>query len=193
MSKNTCSNAPAIVACLAVDSVTGTRDHLATARRLHDWTDARLRDRDGDGLYFDSIGRDGNIDRTKWSYNTALMIRAKCMLFDATRDRKYLDDARQLALAAERRWVNPDTGAIADDSQFAHLLAEAFLELADRGVDPRRWRTVVRRAIQFVHDRNVDPARFHPKKWDAVPISPITNPELIWQASAARAYWRAAR
>jgi hypothetical protein len=192
-SKNTCSNAPAIVACLAVDSLAGNHDHLATARRLHDWTESHLRDITGDGLYFDHIKLDGRLDRTKWTYNTALMIRAKCMLFDVTRERKYLDDAQQLALAADRRWVKPNTGAIADDSQFAHLLAEAFLELADRNVDAKHWRAVVARTVTFVHDRNIDANGFHPKKWDATPDQPIKNPELIWQASAARAYWRAAR
>jgi hypothetical protein len=144
-------------------------------------------------LYFDHIKLDGRLDRTKWTYNTALMIRAKCMLSDVTRDRKYLDDAQQLALAAERRWVKPDTGAIADDSQFAHLLTEAFLELADRDVDTKHWRAVVERAITFVHDHNIDTNGVHPKKWDTIPDKPLKNPELIWQASAARAYWRAAR
>jgi hypothetical protein len=192
-SKNTCSNAPAIVACLAVDALAGNHDHLPTAMRLHDWTDAHLRDQTGDGLYFDNINLNGKVDRTTWTYNTALMIRAKCMLFDATRDRRYLEDAQQLAQSAERRWVKPETGAFADDSQFAHLLAEAFLELADRGNDARHWRAVVRRAIEFVHARNVDSIGFHPKKWHETPIEPIKNPELIWQASAARAYWRAAR
>jgi hypothetical protein len=192
-SKNTCSNAPAIVACLAVDALAGNHEHLATARRLHDWTDAHLRETDGDGLYFDHLALDGKLDRTAWSYNTALMIRAKCMLFDVTRERRYLDDARRLALAAERRWVKPDTGAIADDSQFAHLLAEAFLELADRDVDARRWRAVVERAITFAHNRNIDANGLHPKKWDAIPAVPLENAELIWQASAARAYFRFAR
>lgn len=193
-SKNTCSNAPAIVACLAVDAVTRSGEHLATAIRLHDWTDATLRDPAGDGLYFDNIAIDsGKVDRTKWSYNTALMIRAKCMLFDVTRDRQYLDDARALARAAERRWVDPASGAIKDDSQFAHLLAEAFLELADRNIDRAHWHRVVARAIAFVHDRNRDADGFHPKRWEVVPSGPIENPELIWQASAARAYFRAAR
>ncbi|MBC8107352.1 MAG: hypothetical protein H7Z14_12235 [Anaerolineae bacterium] len=195
-SKNTCSTGPAIVACLAVDSITGKPDHLKTASRLHDWTDANLRDNVGDGLYFDNLNLDRTLGQAKWSYNTALMIRAKCMLFDATREQKYLDDAEHLATAAKKHWANNDTGVIADDSQFAHLLAEAFLELAARLPDETacdEWRETVWRSLEFVHDRNVDAAGMHPKRWEAEPREPVTTPELIWQASAARAYWRAAR
>lgn len=194
-SKNTCSTAPAIVACLALDSATGKHDHLATAIRLHKWVDANLRDPE-DGLCFDNLNIDRTLGRTKWTYNSALMIRAKCMLFDATREQQYLDDAERLATAARKHWVRNDTGVIADDSQFAHLLAEAFLELAARLPDKTSgdaWREIVWGSLQFVHDHNADAAGMHPKRWETEPREAIANPELIWQASAARAYWRASR
>ena len=84
-SKNTCSNAPAIVAAMRLFQLTRRQEYLITARRLTLWTNAHLQDTDG--LYWDNIKLDGTVDKTKWSYNTALMLRANCLLFQETRER----------------------------------------------------------------------------------------------------------
>ena len=91
-SKNTCSNAPAIVAALRLHQKTTNPQHLATAERLYDWTCSHLRD-DEDGLFWDNLRLSGRLDRRKYSYNSALMIRANCLFFEATQDPKYLAEA----------------------------------------------------------------------------------------------------
>jgi len=183
-SKNTCANAPTIVACLRMTRVTGNAKYAAAAQRLYDWTRSRLRDRDG--LYLDRIDVTGQIEPTKFSYNSAMMILANCEFFDATQEVKYLDDARATASAALKFWVMPASGAVEDDVPFAALLVESFLELYRRDGD-RKWRTVAASAVEFARTRNVDRAGWHPPKWDTEPRQRLSEVRLIDQSAAARA------
>jgi hypothetical protein len=189
-SKNTCSNAPTVVAALRLFQRTRKPDYRQTAMRLYDWINSRLQD--ADSLYFDNVRPDGSVEKTKWSYNTALMIRADCLLHSLTRERKYLDAAQRIARAAEARWVRPDSGAIADGAAFAHLLSEAFLYLYDQDRDAH-WLTVVRRALTFLREKARDPGGYYGDRWDAILSAPLAKARLLDQASAARAFLAAAR
>ena len=96
-SKHTCSNGPAIVGALLLYQKTTDPQHLATAQRLYDWTQSRLQDAE-DGLYWDNVRLRGRVDRRKYSYNSALMIRANCLLYEVTGEPKYLAEAQRIAL-----------------------------------------------------------------------------------------------
>lgn len=182
--KNTCSNAPAVVACLRMARATGDARYSAAAIRLYEWTRHRLRD--NDGLYFDYISSAGEINPTKFSYNSAMMVMANCELFDATQQLSYLDDARTTAKAAITRWIDPMTGVIIDDVPFASLLVESLLELYRRDGD-RRWRTIANTAVDHCRTRNVDRRGWHPNRWDMQPRRPVDPARLIDQSAAARA------
>jgi predicted alpha-1,6-mannanase (GH76 family) len=187
--KNTCSNAPGLCAALRVAAITKDPELIAAANRLYDWTKANLQD--SDGLYFDSLTVDKKLTRTKWTYNSALMIRAACLFYDQTHDLAYLKEAERIAAAAQAKWVRPATGALGGPACFAHLLAEAFLELSTRDHDPR-WRQVDHTAVQFLWEHNRNSDGFFAEKWE------VSNPDnsgkvrLITQASDARAFFRAA-
>ena len=189
-SKNTCGNAPGIAAAVRVYTYTHDRAQLAAAVRLYRWTVKNLRD-DGDGLYYDNLSLSGKRSDHKWTYNTALMIRSGCLLYDATGDAAYLRDARRSAASAVTRWVDPGTGAIADPSYFAHLLAESLLELSARDHDPR-WAAADHAAVGYVWSSERDPAGFFPERWDRPQVRPVRVARLINQASAARLLLRAA-
>jgi len=116
-SRNTCSSGPTAAACLAVAKRTGDDKLKATAERLYEWTLHTLQD-PSDHLFFDSISNDGKIEKTKWSYNAALMIRAGRELGKAS--------WHAIAQSARLRWIKQD--GIHDPGRFAHLLAENLLE-----------------------------------------------------------------
>ena len=189
-SKNTCSNGPAAVAALRLYQITRDRKYLAAGQQLYDWTNAHLQDTDG--LYFDNVKLDGTVEKTKWSYNTALMLRANCLLHAITHDRKYLVEAQRVAHAAVAHWIRPETGAIADGGAFAHLLCEALLALYDRDHDPQ-WLAAVQRGLDFVHDRGRDPDGYYAENWDTVQTAKLGKVKLLAQASVARAFLVAAR
>ena len=168
--KNTCSNAPAAVACLRMAEFRRPEENVAWARKIVAWTNEHLRDRDG--LFFDRKRVDGGavVDH-KLTYNTALMLRANLGLFRATGEPSYMDEAKRVAAACD--WfLDKKTGAYRDPVKFAHLLVEADLEFHRATGDDRPLARATRTAeVAFDQWRKDPPA------------------ELIQQASLARMLW----
>jgi hypothetical protein len=189
-SKNTCSNAPAICCALRIYHFTHDPKLLALAQRIYTWTNAHFQDTDG--LYFDNMNLAGKVGKTKYSYNTALMLRANCLFYDLTQDKKYLREAQRLADAAEEHFFRASDGAITEASQFAHLLSESLLFLTD--IDHHHERIEkVQRALIFLHDHVRTAQGFYPSRWDTPPAHGDHNFSLMFQASALRGYAVAAR
>jgi hypothetical protein len=166
-SKNTCSNAPVAAACLAVAKHRNGTKLRAKAREIYEWTHQHLRD-PADGLYWDSIDLNGKIEKTKWSYNSALMLRTAREL--------RLPEAKELAKACHQRWVDPESQVIRDEGRFAHLLFENLL--------PQR------KAIGFDPGKSlasipVGSDGWYGKRWDRLDSN--QNRELIDQVSYLRA------
>ena len=186
-SKNACSNGPAAAACLAVYGKIRKPEYLLKARELYAWTKKHLQD-PSDGLFWDNINLRGRVDRKKWSYNTALMIRSAAELARFTGDHKYADDAEWMAASSEKHWVDPQTGAIRDGGRFAHLLLEswAFVPTPER-------KEATLRALRWVHDNGRDAKGRYGGQFNAPPKPGQAKFELIDQASAARAFLSAAR
>ncbi|WP_193214170.1 glycoside hydrolase family 76 protein [Luteolibacter marinus] len=188
-SKNTCTNAPAIVSALRLHQLTGKKSHLETARRLHAWVCKNLQN--DEGLFWDNIKLDGSIDRRTFSYNSALMIRANCLFHEITGDDSHLKEARRIALASEKRWIRGN-GAIADSGRFGHLLLESFVELYRRDKDPH-WKDLVSRCLVHLHDHIRDENGRYPNHWERRRPGALKDVTLLDQASPARIYWLAAR
>ncbi len=187
--KNTCSNAPTAVAALRYFQITGERAYFDRAQRILAWTRQTLQDKDG--LYFDSVSLEGKVDKTKWTYNTALMIEADVLMFEITKNPFRLVEANRLALAAQRHWIDPKTGAIKDDGSFAHLLCDAWWML-DHHQSDSRWSKVILRAVHYAQTNTRRSDGFFGKRWDEKPARD-DKPILLNQASVARAVWQAVR
>ncbi|RYG38203.1 hypothetical protein EON81_04335 [bacterium] len=188
-SKNTCSNAPSTAAALAVWTHTKDGALLAKTREIYGWTYRTLRDPE-DGLMWDAIKHDGKIDKTKWSYNTALMIRTAAELYKATGREVYRRQALEFEAAAVKRWFDPTTGALKDGGRFGHLLTESFLyrqELAPsadtKAVDASK------KAMEWL-EANGKKDGWYSAEWYKPKFD--ENPELIDQASVARGYLKMA-
>jgi uncharacterized protein YyaL (SSP411 family) len=168
--KNTCSNAPAAVACLRMARFRRRDENIAWARRIVAWTNEHLRD--SDGLFFDRQRVDsGKINKHKRTYNAALMLRANLELHQLTGERQFLDEATRIAVACDH-FVDKETGAYRDPFKFTHLLVEADLEFHRATADKK----VLARAI-----RNGEVAY---ARWQKKPPA-----ELIENASIARMLW----
>ena len=187
--KNTCVCAPAAVGALRLYGLTKKPAYLEDARRLYRWTCAHLQGEDG--LFADSINLEGQVNQSRFTYNSGLMIRAASLLYKATGEAAYLSDAQRIAHAAEAHWVVSETGGIRDSGRFAHLLLEGFLALHDVDHDPH-WLDLDRRALVFLHAQVRDANGHYGDHWDQKPMAPRTVFPLLDQASAARAYWVAA-
>ena len=187
-SKHTCTNAPAIVSALRLHQLKKDDKYLEIAKRLYGWTNSHLQDTDG--LYWDNIRLDGRVGKQKFTYNTALMIRANCLFHKITGEARYLEEAKRVAKAAEKMWVKED-GAVADSGRFAHLLMESFLALYQEDKDPH-WAETVERTLVYVHGHLLTPEGRYPHRWDRPSRGSREETALLNQASPARAYWVAA-
>ena len=189
-SKNTCGNAPAIVGALLLYQETEDADHLAAAKRLYEWTRSQLQD-EGDGLYWDNVRIDGRVDRRKYTYNSAVMLRANVLLYEITGEAKYRDKAKRMAESAAQHWIDPDSGAVRDSGRFAHMLLEALLEV-DRVTDENRWLPTVEKSLEYVHEHIRDRDGRYGSRWDRQPRRRQRSHQLLDQAGVARAYFAAA-
>jgi hypothetical protein len=185
-SKNTCSNAPAATGALCLYRWTKDESYLDWAVKIRNWVRAHLQDTDG--LYWDNVDLDGAINRTKWTYNTALMIRTEVLLYEFTGDKQYLAEARKSADAGIKLWVDPATGAIANTARFNHLFAESLLRLDDVTGDSR-YLNVVRAHAAFGARYVRDPKGGYGNSWERGVNGPEAPRELIENAAAARLLW----
>lgn len=106
-SKNTCSNAPAVVFLLKLYEATQDISFLNEAKSLYAWTKNTLQD-PADKLYWDNINLSKKIDRAKYPYNTGQMIQAGALLFKITGEKSYLFDAQASAVAGYNHFFHHD-------------------------------------------------------------------------------------
>lgn len=185
-SKNSCSNGPGATAAMCLYGYTKDKSDLDWALKIRKWMRETLLDTDG--LYWDNINLQRRIERTKWTYNTALMIRADVLLNKYTRDKRYLADARASADAGIKAWCDPATGRMADSARFNHLFAESLIRLYDATKDVKYLNAA--RANASFGDRHVrDPKGGYWNEWREQEHSGGERKELIENAGAARQLW----
>ncbi|MBD3174702.1 MAG: hypothetical protein GF320_05960 [Armatimonadia bacterium] len=189
-SKNTCSNSPSAVAAYLLYQATGDDGYRDAGDRLLGWTLQRLQD-PADGLMWDNIAVDGSIEKTKWSYNTALTIRALLLAADTGSGlgtpAALRTEASRMADAAIEYWIDPETGAIDDGAAFAHLLAEALLVAAGSLEEPR-YRDAAEGALVWLREHGAGPGGIYPGRWSEETLEPRSEWSLMDQASAARGF-----
>ena len=102
--RNTISNAPGAQIGVQLYELTGKARYLDWAKRMVSWVDGCMLA--PNGLYWDNVKLDGSVDKTQWSYNQGMMIGAKTLLYQATGERSYLQQAQEIATAALEYYGN---------------------------------------------------------------------------------------
>jgi Glycosyl hydrolase family 76 len=78
--------------------LTGNTSDLTWATSMYQWVVTCLGT--SSSLYDDHVNPDGSVNTTIWSYNQGVMVGAGVLLYDATGNSSYLDEAEQTAAAA---------------------------------------------------------------------------------------------
>ena len=200
--RNACSTLPTAALDLRLYLVTHESMYLSRSMALVDWTNRTLVD-SSDGLVWDNVKNTGQVDKAKFSYNTAMLIKAEYLLWIATGNHKYWQSAEDRCVKALGHWHRK-----ADDAAFMHLLFESVLmctrEYGDRhwdhipavGLMPARdmkapigTRVAISALIlwqsAFIQSRGAD--GWFGKTWSAPPEG--KSRQLLWQTSMARAMW----
>lgn len=196
--KNTCSNAPGSVYALKLYEATADRRFLDKGRELYTWTKNNLQDTT-DCLYFDNINLKGEIGRAKFAYNSGQMMQSAALLFKATGDSVYLNDARSIAESAHRHFFN---GGEANDSigafpllgkgnvWFTAVMMRGFEELFNTDRNPEYMDHFVRNLDHaWLKSRDAETGLFN-QDWSGTETD--TRKWLLTQAAMAEMYSRAA-
>ena len=102
-SKNTCSNGPGIIVALQLYKITKEKNYLDTALILYNWVNKHLQA--PDGLYYDNIRIPSlKIDSAIYTYNTGTMLQSNVLLYEITKEEKYLQEAERIASAAKQHF-----------------------------------------------------------------------------------------
>lgn len=101
--KNTCSNGPNILVSLQLYKITGDKKYLDTAMLVYNWTNQHLRSKEG--VFYDAIKVGSmKVDSGLYSYNTGTLLQANVLLFNLTKNKKYLAEAKVIAKAGEAQF-----------------------------------------------------------------------------------------
>lgn len=105
--KNTCSNGPAILVALELYKATKEQRYLKTAKEVYNWTSKTLQSEDG--LFYDNIKIPSlKLDKAFYTYNAGTMLQSNVLLYEITKDKKYLIEAQKIAGAAKDYFYKKD-------------------------------------------------------------------------------------
>jgi uncharacterized protein YyaL (SSP411 family) len=101
--KNTCSNGPGILIDLQLYKITHKQEYLNTALAVYTWTNKWLQS--PEGIYYDNIRIPSlKIAKATYTYNTGTMLQANVLLYEITKDNKYLTEAHRIAAAGKQQF-----------------------------------------------------------------------------------------
>jgi uncharacterized protein YyaL (SSP411 family) len=100
--RNTVSNGPGAELGLRLCEITHEQSYLDWAARMYDWAYRSMYA--PNGLFWDHVNLQGNIDTTQWTYNQGAMIGANVLFHRVTGDLVYLERAESIAGATLREF-----------------------------------------------------------------------------------------
>jgi hypothetical protein len=152
--RNTVSNMPGAQLGLRLHQITGEQHYLDWALRMYDWTNENLQR--PDGLYSDHVDLAGTIEPTVWSYNQGVPVGVNVLLYQATDDRRYLDEAVRIADAAYRYYVTE--GRLDDQPAFFNSIFFKNLLLLEAEIGGTTYRSAMQEYADRAWSERRDPA-----------------------------------
>lgn len=93
--KPACSNGTATLTALKIYRGSQDTFYLGWGKRFYDWMYNNLKD--STGIYGNDKKLNGKLNRTFYTYNSGFMLEAAVLLYEFTNEKKYLQQAKQLA------------------------------------------------------------------------------------------------
>lgn len=132
--KNTCSNAPGVILALQLYKATRNTEYLQTALSLYEWTNKHLLS--PQAVYYDNVRIPaGTIDTRTYTYNTGTMLQSNVLLYEITKQQKYLTEAKRLAEGAYTHFFR--NGRFPQNAWFNAVLLRGYLALYPHDNNPK--------------------------------------------------------
>lgn len=170
------------------------KDVLDFALRLYNWLYNNLRD-PVDNTYWNSIQAQGVVNKTKWTYNSGIMIKNGLLLYQITGDSQYLNHAKATALGAYNAFVRMGNSGILTypnhDPWFNTKLLTAYIDIAPYLPQAQSYIDIYVNFIDNAYENcRVDNGLFH-EGWDGGNEGRYGN--LLNQAAVIESYGAIAR
>ena len=118
--KNACSNAPAAILALRLYKISGDPDDLQWAKDIYSWQKSTLVD-PATGLVWDNISQENGVEviQKDWifTYNLGTYLGAANLLYEATNEQEYLNDAIRTAKSSMTSPKVTSEGLLRDEGQ----------------------------------------------------------------------------
>jgi hypothetical protein len=150
--RNTVSNMPGAELGLRLFQITGRKSYLDWSLRMYNWTNKYLQR--PDGLYDDHMDLQGKTESTIWSYNQGVPVGVNVLLYEVTKDRHYLDEAKRIAAAASRYYGSK--GRLAAQPAFFNSIFFKNLLLLESVTGGSKYRTAMQHYGDQVWRNNRD-------------------------------------
>jgi hypothetical protein len=190
--KPACSNGMALIVALKLYQATRNPYYLKWGTRFYNWMYTNLRN--PEGLYYnDKKVADGKTSPVYWTYNSGAVLEASALLYQFTKEKKYLAEAQLMAKNVYQHFR--------DDKHDAHLNMRIdlpwFVAVLFRGYeflytidkDPA-YINAIHADLDYAWQNTQDQYGFLTKSWTTSPIE-IAKPKwLLDEACIAELYAR---
>lgn len=190
--KAACSNGYATLFLLEYYKVCPTTERAAVlsfAKTLYKWLSENLRD-PGDKCYWNDMNASGVVNKTKWTYNTGVMIQNGIRLYQITGEQQYLNEAIESAQGAYNFFVKtrndipftyPD-----HDPWFNTKLLRAYIDLYPHYKNADNYIQAYYKFINNGYDKARNSSGFFYEDWTGA--SPKRYYVLLMQAAVVESY-----
>jgi len=167
----TCATAPTACVCLRLYKATQTEKYLLDGKRLYEFMKTA-----GWGI---GPGYRG--------YENAVVMQAAILLYEITKEDKYLKDAQNIGHAMEARYISWQTRRLNEVSCWGgHDMTDAYVNLYAVDKD-QNWLNIVAGYLSYLHDNCKDADGYYPESWNDT-AKDGKRYQLLDQASAASAF-----
>lgn len=162
---------------------------LSSAKRLYEWTRTTFYD-SGNQTYANSIDANGNINTTRWTYNSGVMVQVGVDLYKITAEQRYLNEAIVSAQGAYDYFVKPRNGLALSfpdhDPWFNTKLLDAYVDLEPYYETAGSYIDNYRKFINHGYENARTTEGFFYEDWTGA--SPKRSWSLLMQVSVVESY-----
>lgn len=124
--KNTCSNGPGVVLAFQLFKATNEKKYFDEGLDIFNWTNKHLLS--PEGVYYDNIHmKNLQIDKKAYTYNLGTMLQSNVLLYQITKKKSYLNEAKRLAAAGKSYFFK--NSRLPDHYWFNAVMFRGYIEL----------------------------------------------------------------
>lgn len=190
--KPACSNGMATLTALKLYGATKDPYYLNWGKKFYNWMKCL---RDSTGIYANDIKtKDSSVNKVYWTYNSGSMLEASVLLYQFTREKEYLAEAKAIAAATFQHF-----GVVKENGRISILDLPWFVTVLFRGYDALyrvdgnpKYINVIKNNVDFAYANSRDKYGLFYNNWNNEKDEHATAKWLLDEACMIELYARMA-